>query len=222
MMVILSAAFLLMRRIAPTILAHSRLLGIGAAIALASIVMAEMVVLVAMGKTPALVMLHWTLLSVKIGALLLAALIFSSATFWKNIIYDTELSLLQVIELGLAIVAVCTVAALMATELPIWLLWTLGAGVTAASLWTFWRNRETAYPLTGAFGVLMSLLLLVVLQGNSAWFFCLVFVALLAAGATTYLRDIESKDDPRWTTALLQYASWIAITAAEAYRFRLD
>jgi len=50
----------------------------------------------------------------------------------------------------------------------------------------------------GAFGVLISLALFAALQDNSALFVCWVFIALLAAGATTYLRDIESEDDSRW------------------------
>jgi hypothetical protein len=221
MMVMFSAVFLLMKRVAPAILGHLRLLAIGTAIILASIGVGEMVVFAALGKSAALAMLHWTLFSFEIGALFLAGLVMASLVFWKNIISDTTLNLLQVIELGLAIAAACAVAGIMATELPIWLLCSLGAGVAAAGLWTFWHNREKGFWLAGVFGVLMPLLLLVVLQDNGALFFWWVAGTLIVAGTTTYLRDVEPKDDPSCTAALLQYASWIAIAAAEAYRFVL-
>jgi len=220
-MVMFSAIFLLMKWMAPAILGHLRLLAIGTVIILASIAVGEIVVLAVLGKSAAFAMLHWTLHSFEIVALFLAGLAMAGLLFWKNIINDTTLTLLQVIGLGLAIAAACAVAAIMATELPIWLLCALGAGVTAAGLWTFWHHRETAYAVTGAFGVLMPLLLLVALQDNSVLFFGWVFGTLIVAVTTTYLREVEPKDDQSCMVALLQYASWIAINGAEAYRFVL-
>jgi hypothetical protein len=219
--VMFGALFLLMKRMAPAILGHLRPLAIGTAIMLALIAVGEMVVLAVLGKSAAFAMLHWTWFSFEIGALFLTGLVMAGVAFWKTIIKDTDLSLLQVIELGLAIAGACAVAGTLATELPIWLLYALGAGVTAAGFWTFWHNRKKGYWLAGVLGVLMPLLLLVALQGNGALFFWWVAGTLIVAVTTTYRREVEPKDDPSCTAALLQYASWIAITGAEAYRFVL-
>jgi len=220
LMAISSAAFLLVKRMAPAMVARWRLLAIAPAIVLVSIAVAEIVALAALGKSAALGMLHGTFFSLKIAASFLAGVILLGAAFWQQI-NDATHSLLLAIALALAILAACAVAGIVATKLPMWLLYALGVAVAGAGCWGAWHNRKTAYALTALLAVIMSFILLGDLQDKGALFWW-VFGAVVAAWATTYLRDVESDSDPSWTAAILQYVSWIAVTAAEAYRFLLD
>jgi len=220
-MALASAAFLLMKRMLPAMFARWRLLAAGAASLLLSIAVAEIVALAVWGKSAALDMLHGTFFSFKVAASFLAGVTLLGWAFWKQI-SDATQSLLLAIALALAALAVCAIAGVMATKLPIWLLCALGAGMSAAICWGAWRNREAAQALATILALIMSVILLGDLQDKAVALFWWIIGPVTAAWVTTYLRYRESENDPRWAAAIIQYLSWIAVTATEAYRFLLD
>jgi hypothetical protein len=217
LMAITSAAFLLMKRIAPLMLARWRWLAAIAAITLWSIAMAGLGAFSVGGRPAAAGMLYETLLGLKIAVSFAAGLILMGAVFWKQI-SDVTHNLLIAIASGVAALAVCAVAAILATKLPLWLLATLGAAAIIAICLGAWRNRDAAQALALVLALTMSMILIADLQGHGV-LFLLLFAPVLGAWLTTYLRYGEKESDPRWAVAILQYLSWIAVAAGEAYRY---
>jgi len=217
LMAITSAAFLLVKRISPLMLARWRWLAAIAAIALWSIAMAGLGAFSVGGRLAAAGMLYETLLGLKIAVSFAAGLILMGAAFWKQI-SDVTHNLLIAIALGVAALAVCAVAAILATKLPLWLLAALGAAAIIAICWCAWRNRDAAQALALVLALTMSMILIADLQDHGV-LFLLLFGPVLAAWVTSYLRYGETESDPRWALAILQYLSWIVVTAGEAYRY---
>jgi hypothetical protein len=217
LMAITSAVFLLMKRIAPLMLARWRWLAAIAAIALWSIAMAGLGAFSVGGRPAATGMLYQTLFGLKVAVSFAAGLILMGAAFWKQI-SDVTHNLLIAIALGVAALAVCAVAAILATKLPLWLLAALGGAAIIAICWGAWRNRDAAQALALVLALTMSMILIADLQDHGVLFLLLIG-PVLAAWVTTYLRYGETETDPRWAVAILQYLSWIAVTAGEAYRY---
>lgn len=178
-MAIMSAAFLLMKRIAPLMLARWRWLAAIAALALWSIAMASLGAFSVGGRPAASGMLYQTLLGLKFAVSFAAGLIIMGAVFWKQI-SDVTHNLLIAIALGAAALAMCAAAAILATELPLWLLAALGAAALIAICWGAWRNRDAAQAVSILLALIASLIIIADLQGYGVLFLLLIGPVLAA------------------------------------------
>jgi hypothetical protein len=73
-------------------------------------------------------------------------------------ISDVTHNLLIAIALGVAALAVCAVAAIIATKLPLWLLAALSAAAVLAICWGAWRNRDAAQTVSLVFALTVSMI----------------------------------------------------------------
>jgi hypothetical protein len=203
-------AFLLLRQAVRQILRQPRLLTTGVVILAGALAVAVLIASVAFEAHAAHDLPNTAWATGKTVILIVLGLAALGWAVWANI-GDLPLPLVA----GTAAVSLvtCLIAALLASQLPVWILGLLGVAILAELGWLGAHNLGAAKSVAMLVALIASVILLNETSGAAFW---MLILPVTIAWITTYVRFGTESDKSRWWLALLQYISWIIVTIGEA------